>query len=174
MTSTQIKFDSGASASDNLYQYDAVSITGGVGQGQSRAILSYVGSTKVATVDSAWTTQPDNTSVFVISETTRSQVINYASGQDPGTLVLNAFATASDSVQASPSPTTTTFAGSSSLSSSDNFYNGSTLLFTSGALDGLVRRVTAYTGSTRLFTFVVAWPTTATSADTFRILGRID
>jgi hypothetical protein len=88
--------------------------------------------------------------------------------------VLDAFATASDSVQASPSPTTTAFAGSSSLSSTDNFYVGAVVLFTSGALDGLARKVTAYTGSTRLITVTAPWPSAPVAAATFRILGRID
>jgi hypothetical protein len=88
--------------------------------------------------------------------------------------VSDAFATAADSVQASPSPSTTAFAGSSALSSANSFYVGSVLLFTSGALDGLARKITSYTGSSRLITVTAAWPTAPTAADTFRILGRID
>lgn len=90
------------------------------------------------------------------------------------TAVLDAFATASDAVAASPSPTTTAFAGSNSLSSTDSWYVGSVLLFTSGALDGLARKITSYTGSTRLITVTYGWPVAPTAADTFRILGRID
>lgn len=90
------------------------------------------------------------------------------------TAVLDAFATASDSVQASPTPSTTSFAGSASLSSTDSFYVGSVLMFTSGALDGLARRITGYTGSTRTLTFTAAWPAAPASGATFRILGRID
>jgi hypothetical protein len=90
------------------------------------------------------------------------------------TAVLDAFATASDSVQASPAPSTTQFAGSSSLSSTDSWYVGSVLVFTSGALDGLARKITSYTGATRLITVTSAWPTAPSSSDTFRILGRID
>jgi hypothetical protein len=88
--------------------------------------------------------------------------------------VLDAFATASDSVQASPAPSTTQFAGSSSLNSGDSWYVGSVLVFTSGALDGLARKITSYTGSTRLVTVTTAWPAAPTAGDTFRILGRID
>jgi hypothetical protein len=88
--------------------------------------------------------------------------------------VLDAFATASDSVQASPTPTTTAFAGSASLSSTDGFYVGCVVLPTSGSLDGIPRRITAYTGATRLITVSPAWPAAPSSSDTFRILGRID
>lgn len=55
---------SGASATDSLYRGQEIEIYGGTGVGQARIITAYVGSTKVATVDEAWTTQPDNTSTY--------------------------------------------------------------------------------------------------------------
>lgn len=64
--STTITLDSGASSSNSYYNDTLVLITGGTGAGQARGITNYVGSTKVATVTSAWITNPDNTSVFVI------------------------------------------------------------------------------------------------------------
>jgi hypothetical protein len=59
-----ITLRSGASATDSLYRGEQVEIYGGTGAGQARVITAYVGSTKVATVDEAWTTQPDNTSTY--------------------------------------------------------------------------------------------------------------
>lgn len=76
-----------------------------------------------------------------------------------------------DSVQASPSPTTTAFAGSSSLSSSDDRYNNAQVLFTSGALKGRSFRITDYVGSTRTLT-VETMPVAPTAGDTFVIGGR--
>lgn len=61
-----ITLDTGASAVDNFYQYTAIRLIGGTGAGQTRLIASYVGSTKVATVDVPWVTNPDSTSVFAI------------------------------------------------------------------------------------------------------------
>lgn len=43
-----------------------VKITSGTGSGQARVITAYVDATKVVTVDRAWTTTPDNTSVYSI------------------------------------------------------------------------------------------------------------
>lgn len=43
-----------------------VCITGGTGVGQARVISAYVNATKVTTVGHAWTTNPDNTSVYYI------------------------------------------------------------------------------------------------------------
>lgn len=62
-----ITLDSGASATDHLYERLQVAILSGTGAGQSgRIITGYVGSTKVATTTPNWTTNPDSTSVFAL------------------------------------------------------------------------------------------------------------
>lgn len=64
-----ITLDSGASASDNHYTGCYVNITNNSpanAQGQRRTITGYVGSTKVATVDAAWGTNPSSASTFEI------------------------------------------------------------------------------------------------------------
>lgn len=66
---TTITLDASASAVDDYYTGQAITIVSGVGAGQVRRVNGYVGSTKVATVD-AWGTNPDNTSVFVLAEYT--------------------------------------------------------------------------------------------------------
>lgn len=63
-----ITLDAGASGTDDLYKDHVIRITSGTGAGQIRRIASYVGATKVATVERAWGTSPDNTSVFRISQ----------------------------------------------------------------------------------------------------------
>ena len=62
-----ITLDTGASAVDDAYNTMLVYIVSGTGNGQERTISDYVGSTRVATVSSAWTTNPDATSVFRIT-----------------------------------------------------------------------------------------------------------
>ena len=61
-----ITLAAGASAADSEYVDFYVRITGGTGVGQSQRITGYVGATKVATVASAWTTQPDATSTYEV------------------------------------------------------------------------------------------------------------
>ncbi len=78
--SSTITLDSGASATDDIYNGATVTITGGTGSGQIRVISDYVGSTKVSTVSTAWTTQPDNTSTFSVS----SQVNQYVNASPQG------------------------------------------------------------------------------------------
>lgn len=62
---TTITLDASASATNDFYNQCRIYLTGGTGVGQSRKVLDYVGSTKVATVR-AWITNPDNTTTFAI------------------------------------------------------------------------------------------------------------
>jgi hypothetical protein len=57
---------SGAAAdpTDHYYDQVVIGITEGVGAGQRRRISGYVGATRVATVETPWTTQPDTTSLY--------------------------------------------------------------------------------------------------------------
>lgn len=58
--------DASASATNSYYNEDILLIVGGTGAGQSRVITGYDGTTKVATVNAAWSVNPDNTSRYVI------------------------------------------------------------------------------------------------------------
>ena len=51
---------------DSTLQMYTIHIVAGTGAGQSRTISAYNGSTKVATISSAWTTNPDTTSIYSI------------------------------------------------------------------------------------------------------------
>jgi hypothetical protein len=65
-TSITIELPSGASSINDFYNERIIKITAGTGTGQTRTITDYVGTTRIATVDSTWGTNPDNTSVFII------------------------------------------------------------------------------------------------------------
>jgi len=64
--SATITLDSGASSTDDIFNGSVIRTTGGTGSGQTRAISDYVGSSKVATVSVAWTTQPASDTTFTI------------------------------------------------------------------------------------------------------------
>jgi hypothetical protein len=66
-TASTITLDSSASATNDLYNYNQITIVSGTGAGQSRQITDYVGSSKVATVGVNWTTNPSSDSVFLIT-----------------------------------------------------------------------------------------------------------
>lgn len=65
-TSSTIKLDASASATNDLYTGAWVLLTGGTGAGQCRFITGYTGATKVAAIKPNWTTTPDNTSTFTV------------------------------------------------------------------------------------------------------------
>jgi parallel beta-helix repeat protein len=63
---TTIVLAADASATNSAYNNMLVFIVGGRGAGQKRRVTAYNGSTRTATVDSAWTTSPDATSVYEV------------------------------------------------------------------------------------------------------------
>ena len=63
-TSTTIQLAAGETFANSEPNGNNIKITSGTGSGQSRVIISYVGSTDTATIAPAWTTTPDATSVY--------------------------------------------------------------------------------------------------------------
>ena len=64
---TSITLSAGSSAVNDAYVNYWIVITGGTGvSGETRLITDYVGASKVATVDRAWTTNPDATTTYEI------------------------------------------------------------------------------------------------------------
>lgn len=82
--STTITLKSASSGTDDYYNGLYITITGGTGAGQIRIIEDYVGSTKVATVDRAWTTAPNNTSTYSITSWTTESVNQYVNASPQG------------------------------------------------------------------------------------------
>lgn len=62
-----ITLAAGESAVDDFFNGAVIYLTGGTGIGQYRKITDYVGSTKVATIDTNWVTNPDATSTYLIT-----------------------------------------------------------------------------------------------------------
>lgn len=65
-STTTITLAATASTTDNAYRGMTIRTTGGTGSGQSRAIRSYVGATRVATVTEVFSTAPDATTTYTI------------------------------------------------------------------------------------------------------------
>jgi hypothetical protein len=83
-TTATITLKATASATDDLYNGMYVTITGGTGSGQVRLIDDYVGSTKVATVDVAFSPAPDNTSTYSLTTWTTQSVNQYVNVSPQG------------------------------------------------------------------------------------------
>jgi len=65
-TTANIVLDASAVATDSWYVGAVVALIAGTGAGQQRVITAYVGSTKTATVDTAWVTAPDATTTYAL------------------------------------------------------------------------------------------------------------
>lgn len=63
---TSITLNGSAVATDDYYNNMLVYLHSGTGFGQARRITDYNGTTKVATVGTAWTTNPDNTTGYSV------------------------------------------------------------------------------------------------------------
>lgn len=62
----KIKLDANASAVDDFYNGCVVAILGGDGAGQARIVIDYNGGQREATVDTTWSTIPNNTSTYAL------------------------------------------------------------------------------------------------------------
>jgi hypothetical protein len=63
-----------ASTTTDFYKDDILVVTSGTGAGQTRRITSYNGTTKVATLDQAWTTNPTTASGFALYDGITSNI----------------------------------------------------------------------------------------------------
>jgi hypothetical protein len=92
-TNNTIRLRSGASSLNNAYNGCSVTIVSGTGAGQTRTISSYAGSTRIATVSSNWSTNPNSTSVYRVggglpSNSASSHVL-VVSGEELDTFLPN-------------------------------------------------------------------------------------
>ena len=83
-TSTTVTLKATASATDDIYVGMYVNITGGTGSGQTRLIEDYNGTTKVATVEEAFTVTPNNTSTYTTTTFSALSVNQYINVQPQG------------------------------------------------------------------------------------------
>jgi len=146
---TSITLDASASATDGLYDPAMILIVAGTGAGQNRMILNYVGSTKVATIDRAWRTNPDSTSVFSIYPIDNGFSVNegLAAAGGASTITLNSNAVATD-----------------------NIYNGQWVYIRGGTGSDQVRMVLSYVGATKVATVFPAWTTAPDSTSVYMML----
>jgi len=68
-TDSTITLDTNASSIDDIYNNDNcfIRIKEGTGIGQTRQVIDYTGSSRILKVSPNWTTNPDNTSIVVVS-----------------------------------------------------------------------------------------------------------
>lgn len=167
---TTIQLDGGASAVNDFYKDSLVRIVGGTGVGQTRRITGYVGATKTATVNTAWSVNPDVTSIFEIfgdsniSATIGAGSISRASfTQDALDLFKD---TRRNTAQSGGASTIQLDAGASAI---DDFYKFFDLIIVSGTGIGQARQITGYVGSTKQATVDRPWATNPDLTSIFEI-----
>lgn len=182
-TSTTLRFRSAASYADDYFNGMSVEIARGTGAGQVRTITDYVNSTDTATVDRAWTTTPDSTSVYIVNVApdiaqTNAGVANcnltHIDSNTAAVAIMKALykgGAVSDAIN-DATPTTTAFDGSSALSATDDFYNGRFLLFVTGTFAGLAEEISDYDGTNKTITLTNALSSAPANGDEFVIIGK--
>lgn len=132
----QIELASSASATNGAYDPSMITIIDGTGQGQTRLIYEYNGSTKIATIDRNWKVNPDDTSEYVISSHPGREHVNegLARGGSSNTITLNSLA-----------------------SDGDDVYNDQIIFLRSGLGEDQVAAINAYNGTTKIATIDKNW-----------------
>jgi hypothetical protein len=132
----QIELNGDASDVDGAYDPSLISIVDGLGAGQSRLILEYEGSTRIATVDRNWKVQPNDTSDFVITGNPGREHVNegLARGGTINTITLNALG-----------------------SDDDDVYNGQRVFIRSGKGEDQAGVIKSYNGTSKVATMWHDW-----------------
>lgn len=145
MGKTQIKLDTGASATPNIYDEALIIIDTGTAIGEGHHILYYDGVNRIAYIDDTLITQP------VIGDTYQIYAVSAIDGL---TGMVGAGNTASTIVFAP------------NASASDDYYNNQTVMIASGTGQGQRRRITDYVGATKTATVSPNWVVTPSDATT--------
>jgi hypothetical protein len=148
-STTAIKLDAGASATNDFYKGKRIAVISGLGAPQDGICTAYNGTTKVATVYPAWPTAPDNTSLFQIFPASADVEAWQAVGAVAGAIPA-AVAGAAGGVLIAGSNAPTTFAGSGSTAGL-TITGGATapgaLMLVGGATSGDGFKVTTTSGN---------------------------
>lgn len=150
---SSITLASAASSTDDAYKGMLVGITDGRGKGQVRLITGYVGSTRVASIDTSWDTIPNNTAVYYTSP---------IQGMKDGSDLLGR----QDTAQGGAAGSITLAA---SAAAADDVYKGMEIEITKGTGSGQVRAIAGYVGATRVATVDSNWTTTPDNTSVYQI-----
>lgn len=165
---SSITLRAAAVASNDYYNGATIETVRGTGAGQTRSIIDYVGGTLIATVDRAWITTPDSTTVYKITSSIAPKLTTAIRAATDVEAVSGDTA-AADNLEAvyeglitgsvnDGSASATSFVGDSALEASvDNFYDNCLLVFRDGPNAGITRKVTNYDETSFTFT-VKAFP----------------
>lgn len=161
---TTITLAAGASETDDAYNAKLIRVTSDE-QVQVRQIVDYVGSTKVATLDAALQAMTDTTPDYeiaasVLGDSNEMQAVSAAYrdliATETGT--AQGGGTGNNQIQLA-----------TAASSTDDIYNGLTIIILSGTGAGQERTVSDYLGSTRTATVSANWTVNPNNTSVYEI-----
>lgn len=133
-----------ASGTDDIYNGLVIEITHGTGEGNTRLINDYNGTTKTVTLSEEWNIQPDSTSKYVIHRNSGSFALN---GLFKITL-------------------------SSSASANDDFYRDTFLKVLHGEGKGKIMKILSYDGTSKVASLDNRWNEGPTTDSLYAIYGE--
>jgi hypothetical protein len=148
--SNQIQLDAGASSIDDIYDQNMILILDGTGTGQTRTIMTYDGTTKIATINKSWDVLPVSGS---------SEFVLIASNTP--------LFTSEGKIQAATISTVTLDDDSSGA---NDAYLGSNVVIVSGTGLGQSRLITGYVGSTKIATITPNWTTLPDTTSAYSVI----
>jgi hypothetical protein len=143
-----ITLDGGASADDDAYQLNYITISEGTGAGQTRVCVDYDGNTKVAKVSRNWATNPSTDSVFVVIANANSLVEHVGGVAAAGASTIT--------LQANASP-------------NNESYVGSTIMIATGTGREQTRIIVSYNGTSKVATISTPWSVQPDTTSTYII-----
>ena len=136
-------------AGDHILNRNLIVILAGTGVGQTRTIVDYTSSSKIAVVDRDWITNPDNTSEYTIIPDDTPLVANHG------------VATAG---------TSTTITIAATASAINSTYANSIIQIMAGTGAGQSQLIDSYNGTTKVVTVCDTWTTTPDNTSVYVIL----
>ena len=136
-------------AGDHILNRNLIVILAGTGVGQTRTIVDYASSSKIAVVDRDWITNPDNTSEYTVIPDDTPLVANHG------------VATAG---------TSTTITIATTASAINSTYANSIIQIMAGTGAGQSQLIDSYNGTTKVVTVCDTWTTTPDNTSVYVIL----
>lgn len=144
-----ITLAAGESATDHIFNRNLIVILAGTGAGQTRTIVDYNGTTKVAVVDRNWWVNPDATSEYSIIPDDTPLVADHGVATAGGN---NTITIRSDA------------------SAINDTYAGSIMQIMAGTGRGQSRMIDSYNGTTRVVTICSTWVTNPDNTSVYVIM----
>ena len=166
---TTITLAAGASATDDAYNTQYIKVIDGDAV-QMRSIVDYVGSTKVATLDAALQTLTDTPPDYEIAPgVIWKDGNNYAAELQAVSDAYRNLAADQTGTAQGGGTGNNQIQLATSASSTDDIYNGKTVIILSGTGSGQERTISDYVGSTRTATVSSNWTTNPNNTSVYEI-----